>query len=143
MSKEPKASPWTAQDALVALMVATSISDEAIRTSELLSIQQTIDYLPIFGDYDAESRLPHVSQTVADLFEVEDGIDALFGLVREALPERLFETAYALCCDVAASDGRAREGELRFLEEMRYQLGLDRLAAAAIERGARARHTLL
>ena len=30
--------------------------------------------------------------------------------------------------------------ELRFLEEIRYQLEIDRLHAAAIERGARARH---
>jgi hypothetical protein len=32
------------------------------------------------------------------------------------------------------------ETELRLLEEMRYQLNIDRLHAAAIERGARARH---
>ena len=32
------------------------------------------------------------------------------------------------------------EAELRLLEEMRYELNIDRLHAAAIERGARARH---
>jgi hypothetical protein len=36
-------------------------------------------------------------QTVFDLFEEEDGLDALFGLVHEALPEKLWETAYAIC----------------------------------------------
>ena len=69
-----------------------------------------------------------------------DGLDALFGLVRDNLPERLFETAYALSCDVAAADGTLQESELRILEEIRYELNLDRLHAAAIERGARARH---
>ena len=32
------------------------------------------------------------------------------------------------------------EAELRLLEEIRYELNIDRLHAAAIERGARARH---
>ena len=132
-------SPFSIQDALVALMVATSISDDRIKTLELLSIQRIVDHLPMFGKYDAD-RVASVSQIVFDLFDEEDGLDALFGLVRNALPERLFETAYALSCDVAASDGLLRESELRFLAEMRYELTIDRLAAAAIERGARARH---
>ena len=81
-----------------------------------------------------------MSQTVFDLFSVEDGLDALFGLVRDNLPETLFETAYALACDVAAADGSLAETELRLLEEIRYELNIDRLHAAAIERGSRARH---
>jgi len=64
-------------------------------------------------------------------------------LVRQNLPERLYDTAYAMACDVAASDGKAREGELRLLEDMRYELKIDRLLAAAIEAGARARHRML
>jgi len=132
-------SSWSLQDALVAMMVATSISDEHIRTLELLSIERVINHLPIFADYDLD-RLRIVSQAVFDLMEDEDGLDALFGLVRDALPSRFYETAYALSCDVAAADGRLRESELRFLAETRYQLEIDRLYGAAIERGARARH---
>ncbi|PWR03302.1 2-dehydro-3-deoxyphosphooctonate aldolase [Meridianimarinicoccus roseus] len=134
--------PLTAQDSLVALMIAISASDAQIRTSELVRIQSMLNHLPIFGDYE-QSRLTQVSSLVFELFEEEDGLDALFGLVREALPERLFETAYALACDVAAADGTLNEAELRLLEEMRYELSLDRLHAAAIERGARARHMTL
>ena len=36
-------------------------------------------------------------------------------------------------------DGALTQTELRLLEEMRHELNLDRLHAAAIERGARAR----
>lgn len=129
----------TAQDALVAVMVAVSVSDESIKTSELVTIERIVNHLPVFADYDVD-RIKPTSQVVFELFEEEDGIDALFGLMREALPERLFETAYALACDVAASDGLLRETELRFLEEIRYELNIDRLHGAAIERGARARH---
>ena len=133
---------FSTQDSLVALMVAVSASDENIRTAELVKISSAVNNLPVFGDYDAD-RLQIVAQIVFDLFEQEDGLDALFGLIRESLPERLNETAYALACDVAAADGQLQETELRLLEEIRYELDLDRLHAAAIERGARARHLSL
>ena len=131
--------PLSEQDCLVALMVAVSAADENIRTSELVRIQASVNHLPVFADYDI-NRMKEVSQTVFSLFEQEDGLDALFGLIRDNLPERLFETAYALACDVAAADGTITENENRMLEEIRYELSLDRLHAAAIERGARARH---
>ncbi len=129
----------TAQDCLVAVMIAVSASDEDIGTTELIKIQAAVNLLPIFVDFDVD-RIKPVSQMVFDLFEQEDGLDALFGLIREALPDRLNETAYALACDVAAADGTLEESELRILEEIRYELNIDRLHAAAIERGARARH---
>ena len=67
----------------------------------------------------------------------------LWDAVRRTLPERLFDTAYAMACDVIAADGKARENELRLLEDMRYELNIERLLAAAIETGARARHRIL
>lgn len=130
------------QDALVAVMVAVSMSDENVRTSELVAIERMVNHAPIFANYDID-RIRVVANTVVSLFEEEDGLDALFGLIRDALPEKLNETAYALACDVAAADGRARESELRMLEEVREELNIDRLHAAAIERGARARHMVL
>ncbi|WP_425071314.1 tellurite resistance TerB family protein [Sagittula sp. S175] len=131
--------PLSPQDCLVAVMIAVSMSDENIRTAELVKIDSAVNMLPIFAEYDGD-RVRVMASMVADLFEQEDGLDALFGLVRDNLPERLFETAYALACDVAAADGTLQETELRLLEEIRYELNIDRLHAAAIERGARARH---
>lgn len=125
----------------MALMIAVSASDENIRTAELVKIQSNVNMLPVFASYDID-RMKRLSQTVFDLFEQEDGLDALFGLIRDNLPERLYETAYALACDVAAADGALAEPELRILEEIRYELEIDRLHAAAIERGARARHVI-
>ncbi len=130
------------QDSLVAIMLAVSVSDSEIRTSELLAIEQQVNQLPIFAGYDFD-RVKSIGQTVFDLFEEEDGLDALLGLIRVALPERLHETAYALACDIAAADGKLMQTELRMLEEIRHELQIDRLAAAAIERGARARHMRL
>lgn len=133
---------FTPEDALIAVMMAVSASDENIGTAELVTIEAMVNHLPVFSNYDPD-RIKNVSQTVFDLFGVEDGLDALFGLVRDNLPQKLWETAYALACDVAAADGALRESELRLLEEMRYELNIDRLHAAAIERGSRARHMVL
>mgnify|MGYP006279234927 CR=1 FL=1 len=131
--------PLSPQDALVAVMIATSVSDETVRTAELVTIDRIVNHLPVFAEYDAD-RSRMVANLVFELFEEEDGLAALFGLVREALPGHLNETAYAMACDVAAADGKLYEAELRMLEEIRYELDVSRLHAAAIEQGARARH---
>ncbi|SNT72606.1 tellurite resistance TerB family protein [Paracoccus seriniphilus] len=129
-------------DALVAVMVAVSASDQTIRTSELVAIQRMVDHAPVFAQYD-DDRIRAVSQTVISLFEEEDGLDALFGLIREALPEKLHETAYALACDVAAADGRLYEGEIEMLAEIRHQMSISRLHAAAIELSSQVRHRVV
>lgn len=134
----PSLSP---QDALVAVMVAASASDENMRTAELVAITRMVNHMPVFASYDAD-RIRRVSQTVFDLFEEEEGLDALFGLIRDSLPERLYETAYALACDVVTADGKHNEVELRMLEEIRHELNIDRLHAAAIEWGTRVRHMM-
>ena len=133
---------FSAQDALVALMITVSASDATIRTSELLTIQSIVNHLPIFADFD-EDRMEGIAQTVFDLLEEEDGLDAILGLIGDAVPESHYETAYALACDVAAADGKVFQTELELLREIRYELELDPLHAAAIERGARARHLKL
>lgn len=138
----PLPQPLSPQDCLVAIMMAVSAADQHIRTSELVAIQALVNHLPIFADYDTD-RIKTIAQTVFDLLEEEDGLDAMFGLIRDSLPSKLGETAYALACDVAAADGLLAQQELRLLEEIRHELQIDRLHAAAIERGARARHMLL
>jgi len=127
------------QDALLAVMIACSASDQDMRTAELLAIQSMVNLMPVFAGYDTD-RMRRVAQIVFDLFEEEDGLDAFFGLIRSVLPERLNETAYALACDVITADGRHSQEELRMLEELREELKVDRLHAAAIEWAARVRH---
>lgn len=133
---------FTPEDTLIAIMIAVSASDEAIRTAELVTIERMVNHLPVFADYDV-NRIKAVSNAVFDLLAEEDGLDILWETVRANLPERLFDTAYAMACDVVAADGTAKEGELRLLEDMRYELNIERLLASAIEAGARARHRLL
>ena len=131
--------PLSPQDALVAVMIATSAADEDMTVPEFNEISSIVQLLPVFDGYPID-RITQVSGLVVDLFTEEDGLDALLGLVEAALPDHLRETAYALACDVAAADGRVAMTELRLLEELRHELKVGRLTAAAIERGARARH---
>ncbi|MEM8591250.1 MAG: tellurite resistance TerB family protein [Pseudomonadota bacterium] len=134
--------PMSPQDCLVATMIAVSASDEEVRTSELVTIQSIVNHLPIFGGYDTD-RIKQIAQIVFDLLSEEDGLDQFFSLIKNDLPEELNETAYAMACDVAAADGTLGQSELRFLQEIRDEFTMDRLHAAAIERGARARFMTL
>jgi tellurite resistance protein len=136
------AAPFSAQDALVAVMVAVSAADENITTPSCCRSVRIVETLPVFEGYDRE-RVRSVSQTVLDLFTEEDGLDALFGLVGSALPAPLNETAYALACDVAAADGHAFQAELQFLLELRHALDIDRLHGRRDRARLAARHRRL
>ena len=76
---------FSAQDALVAIMVTVSVSDETIRTAELVAIERQVNHLPIFANYDMDA-VKEVAETVYRLMEEDDGLDTLFAMAREALP---------------------------------------------------------
>lgn len=128
--------------ALIYVMVLVSAADREMTDDELRTIGEIVNYLPAFRDYDSD-RLSQDAASCADLLGAEDGLDTALALITEALPETLRETAYAVACDVAAADGLAKQEELRMLEMLRHALPVGRLPAAAIERGARARHTTI
>jgi tellurite resistance protein len=125
--------------ALINTIMKLSASDTNISDAELRTIGDMVLHLPVFEDFNRK-RLPRVGADCAKLLNEENGLEEALSLIKKALPKKLRETAYALACEVAAADGAASQEELRLLEMIRYRLDIDRLAAAAIERGARARH---
>jgi len=128
--------------ALIYTMVLVSAADRNMTDSELKSMGEIVRYLPVFRDFDPDS-LPRTAKACAELLGDDQGLDKALEIIVESVPERLRETAYAIACDVAAADGKATQEELRLLEMLRHRLQVGRLAAAAIERGARARHQTL
>lgn len=124
--------------ALIYTMVLVSAADRNMTDAELKMMGDIITGLPVFHDYNGD-LLPSTAASCADLLQNEDGLDQALQLIKAALPKHLRETAYALACDIAAADGHVRPEEARMLEMIRYELELDRLLSAAIERGARAR----
>jgi tellurite resistance protein len=127
------------QTALIYTMVLVSAADRNMTDAEMRSIGDLVLHLPVFSDLEPE-QLISAAEDCAGLLSSDDGLDKVLALIRDSLPSRLRETAYVLACDVAAADDRASQEELRMLEMIRHRLDLDRLAAAAIERAARARH---
>ncbi len=128
--------------ALIYVMVTMSAVDAAISDNETRKIGNIVTNLPVFKDFNPD-RLVSVAEECASILAEEGGLDAVFGLARDALPPHMYETAYALAVDVAAADLAVGQEELRLLQILRDTLGIEKLSAAAIERGARARHATL
>ena len=128
--------------ALIYTMVIVSAADSDMPDAELRIIGDIVEDLPVFRDFDRR-ELPQVLNDCTDLIGREDGLEETLKAIKTALPAKLLETAYAIACDLVAADGEATQEELRVLELIRHRLSIDRLIAAAIERGARARFQTL
>ena len=124
--------------ALIYTMVIVSGASSRMTEAELQAIGDIVGHLPVFRDFD-RAALPGLLNDCAELLAGENGFEATLAAIKNALPARLRETAYAIACDLVAVDGEASQEELRVLELLRDRLALDRLIAAAIERASRAR----
>lgn len=140
--RPPAPARFTAQEALVCAMVLMGISDRAMSDAELAMMSRLVRELPVFNDFNP-GEIETVTDSVLGLLETADGLERASEMIRDALPQRLRETAYLLACEVGAADGDLSQGELRFLQDFRIVLDLDRLVAGAIERAARARFQVI
>ncbi|NBN64284.1 Tellurite resistance protein TerB [Microvirga tunisiensis] len=126
------------QEALLYVMVTMSAADSSMPDAELGSIGDLVKTLPVFAGFDG-NRVVTVAQACGELLQRPDGLDHILEIVADSLSPRLYDTAYALAVEVAASDGTLPDEELRLLEILRDRLNLDKLTVAAIERSAQAR----
>jgi hypothetical protein len=124
--------------ALIYTMVLITGAESRISKTERNIIGDIVGHLPVFRGFDV-GKLPGHLNDCAEILAREDGLEATLSGIKAALPQHLRETAYAIACDLVAADGTATQDELQILELIRGQLEIDRLIAAAIERGARAR----
>ena len=125
--------------ALIYVMVIVSAADGSMSEKELKIIGELTKVLPSFSGFD-HSRLLAVCQECAQILQEPDGADAVMGLIDEGLPDVLHETAYWIALEVALADRRIALEEIRILDALRRRLEIDKLTAAAIERGARAKY---
>ena len=128
--------------ALVYTMVIVSAADSDVPEAELRIIGDIVGDLPIFRDFDPD-ELAQALDDCTELLNRENGLEETLKVIKAALPAKLRETAYAIACDLVAADGAATQEELRILELIGQRLNIDRLVAAALERGARARFQTL
>lgn len=127
------------QDALVYTMVLASAVDREMNDHELAHIGDLVKTLPVFSAFES-NRLIEVSRECNLLLTGPLGLDGVLLVIRDALPERLRDTAYALAVEVSSVDLLLKPEELRFLSLLRDALSLDKLTCAAIERSAIARY---
>ena len=125
-------------DALIAIMVLTSAADNDMTDKELKKMGDVVGNWPVFENFSV-ADLPATATRISDALGQQDGLEALFDEMQDALSPQLRETAYALACEMAATDGVLTDEEMQILELVRHRLGIDRLIAAGIERGVRAR----
>lgn len=130
--------PVSVHTALVYLMIVVAGSNGSIGTPEMQTIGRIVKEWPVFENFNVELLIP-LSRDCGSILNTDDGLDTVLGLLQTAIPEELGETAYSLACEVAAADGDVDQDERQILDAVRGTLGLERLAAAAIERATAAR----
>jgi Tellurite resistance protein len=127
------------QAALVYVMVVVSASDGAMHDKELAAIAELTSSLPVFAGFD-QDRLRATVEDCTAILQENEGLQAVLGLVNEALSPSLRETAYWVGLEMALCDREIALEEIRVIDVIRRTLGIDKLVAAALERGARARY---
>ena len=130
------------QEALVCTMVLVAAAGEEITDREIGVMTGLVQTLPVFRDFSPD-RLAVATDRAVELLRESDGLAHAGRLIRDALPPRLRETAYALACEVAAADFFHDRESVSVLEAVRDELRLDALVAAALERGVRARYQVV
>lgn len=128
----------TPHEALIYIMVTTSAADSAMTNNELASISNIVARYPAFRGFEQE-RLDALAAECYSRLEADNGLEQILDMAHAALPKKLYDTAYALAVEVAATDLDINQEELLFLQMMRDRWELDDLTIAALERSARIR----
>lgn len=129
----------TAQEALVCTMVMVAAADGDMSDREIGVMSGLVQTMPAFRGFTSQ-QLDTAMNTAVGLLRDENGLKRGSEMLRAVLDAKLRETAYALACEVVAADHFAKPGEVRMLEWVAGEFGIEPLVVAAIERAARARH---
>lgn len=127
-----------AQEALIHLMVVMSAADRDMTDAELRRMGNLVRALPVFDGFDEEDIIPAARRCQA-MLQKDGGLETILGNVRDIVPQRLHDTAYALAVEIVSADQQVAAEELRLLQIVRNRLSLEPLVAAAIERAVQAR----
>ncbi|MGI9425222.1 MAG: tellurite resistance TerB family protein [Hyphomicrobiaceae bacterium] len=132
-------SDLSVQQALIYAMITTSASDNAMTDAELARIGWIVKVLPAFDGFNEDDLIAE-AQACGRVASGPDGLNTVLGLIAEALPEHMRETAFVLAAEIAASDLKSSPEERRFLQLLAVRLKLEPLTVAALSRAAVVRH---
>ena len=88
----------THHEALIFVMVTMSAVDRTMTDPELARIGEIVSNLPAFSDFD-QNQLVNAAEACGEVLSLDDGLDQVLLLIRESLPKKLHETAYAIALD--------------------------------------------
>jgi len=126
------ADDFSAQEAFLAIALATSAADGQIVEEEVRGIFAYLLQMKMFDNY-TERQMSDMFKKLVTVLQNE-GIGGLVAIAKSSLPAELRETAFSCAVDIALADGVVEDGERAMLEELQQVLEVsDELGGKILE----------
>ncbi len=116
--------------AFAAIIVAAIASDGYLAPEESDALLSSLSRMHLFSEYTDEA-LQQLLGTLCYQLQ-QEGVDTLFRVAKQAIPETLHATAFAVATDLVLSDGLVSGEEQNFLKDLCQVLALDHATATKI-----------
>ena len=118
------------REAFAAILIAAARADGTVSSVEADRLEQILGCMRLFRDCDVEAIKPLVRELM-DVLATE-GDPVVVHAAAAAIPVHLRACVMALAADIVLSDGRVRELEHQFLDDLQHHLSLDATTARTI-----------
>jgi tellurite resistance protein len=109
-------------EAFAAITLAATASDGYLSEDEARGISSALSRMKLFRSY-PNDVIGRMFDKLLGILR-RDGIDRLFNIAKESLPEELREAAFAVATDLVLVDGVVTQEEKEFLNDLYYALGI-------------------
>jgi uncharacterized tellurite resistance protein B-like protein len=123
-NRSPSAADFDPCEALAAIIVGAARADGSILPCEADRVEHTLSTLPIFRGHSAEALRAVVDRVVLAMRNAD--ASSVIARAAESLSPNLRGTVFVIAVDVLLADGRLREPERQFMEELRRLLQVRR-----------------
>lgn len=109
-------------EAFAAITLAATASDGYLSDEEARGISAALSRMKLFRSY-SDDVMRRLFDKLLGIIR-RDGINTLFNLAQESLPQDLREAAFAVATDLVLADGIVTEEEHSFLNDLYQALGI-------------------
>ena len=120
----------SSREAFAAILIAAARSDGTVSSIEADRLEQVLGSMRLYRDCDRDGMRPLVRELI-DVLTAE-GDPVVVHAAAAAIPVHLRASVMALAADIILSDGRVRNAERQFLDDLEHHLSLDAAAARTI-----------
>jgi len=129
-TEQGSAKDLSAQEAFVALLMASARADGSVSAHEANRIEHVVAGMTLFRGHSHE-RLQKAFTMAAERIK-EHGVASVVQAAAAIVPKELGATTFAVAIDLMLSDGRLSPKEEGFADELRTLLNVERERAATI-----------